>query len=164
LWLWRPPLERAPLGSRGGLREPWFVRPAGELGTDPPPPELEIVRVSTRAEVVEFEAASVRAFGDEGATIDSGAIHPTTILGEGRMTMLTGRVDGRPVAVAMSYRTEEAIGIYGVATIGSARRRGYGSALARAPLAPRLPPPLRPSPPGEGVYPPRRFAPGGAAR
>ena len=42
------------------------------------------------------------------------------------------RVDGRPVGAAMSYCTENAVGVFGVNTIASARRRGYGGALTRA--------------------------------
>jgi hypothetical protein len=144
--------DLAPLGFHERLREPWFVRPPGELGTTAPPPELEIVRVSTPSEVVEFEAVSVRGFGDEDAGIDAGALHPATILADARMTMLTGRVNGRPVAAATGYRTDEAVGIYGVATIASARRRGYASALTRALLEPTLPAVLSPSPEGEGMY------------
>src|SRR5262249_43674823 len=132
-------LDLAPLGFAERVREPWFVRFPGELADEPPPPELEIVRVGAAAEVEEFEAVSTRAFRGEDARIDPGATPPPTILADARMTMLTGRVDGRPAAAAMSYRTDEAVGIYGVATIASARRRGYGSALTRALLEPRLP-------------------------
>ena len=154
-------VDLAPLGFRERLREPWFVRPSGELGTGERPPELEIVRVSTPSEVVEFEAVSVRAFGDEDARIDAGALHPATILADGRMRMLTGRVDGRPVAAATGYRTDEAVGIYGVATIASARRRGYASALTRALLEPAIPAVLSPSPEGERMYRRLGFAPVG---
>jgi hypothetical protein len=140
------------LGFRERFREPWFVRPPGELGSGVPPPELEIVRVSTPSEVAEFEAVSVRGFGSEDAQIDAGALHPATILADARMTMLTGRVDGRPVAAATGYRTDEAVGIYGVATIASARRRGYASALTLALLDPALPAVLAPSPEGERMY------------
>jgi len=145
-------LDLVPLGFRERLREPWFMRRPGEIGASASPSELEIVHVTTPAEVAEFEAVSARAFGGEDARIDSGAIHPVTILEDPRMTMLTGHADGRPVAVAMSYRTGEAVGIYGVATIASARRRGYGSALTRALLEPDLPAVLSPSPEGEGIY------------
>jgi hypothetical protein len=145
-------LDLTPLGFRERMREPWFVRPPGELGTDTQPPELEIVRVSTPAEVVEFEAVSVRGFSDEDARIDAGSLHPARILADEQMTMLTGRVEGRPVAAATGYRTDGAVGIYGVATIASARRRGYGSALTRALLDPALAAVLSPSPEGERMY------------
>ena len=48
----------------------------------------------------------------------------------------------------------EAVGIFGVTTIASVRRRGYGSALTRAAMLvdSGLPAILAPSPEGEGVY------------
>jgi predicted GNAT family acetyltransferase len=54
----------------------------------------------------------------------------------------------------MSYRTDEAVGIFGVTTIPSMRRRGYGTALTRAAMLPEsgLPSILAPSPEGEQVY------------
>jgi hypothetical protein len=39
-------------------REPWFVRPPGELPAERPPAGLDVVRVRTPAEVAEFELAS----------------------------------------------------------------------------------------------------------
>src|SRR5262249_5980088 len=145
-------LDLAPLGFSERLREPWFARSPRELPPEADAPKLEIVRVSTPAEVAEFEAVSVRGFGGDDAAVEPGSIHPPAILSDPRMTMLTGREDGRPVAAAMSYRSEEAVGIYGVATIASARRRGYGSALTRALIEPGLPAVLSPSPEGEGLY------------
>jgi predicted GNAT family acetyltransferase len=50
------------------------------------------------------------------------------------MSLWIGRVHGVAVGAAMSYRTDEAVGIFGVATIPSARGRGYGSALTRRSL------------------------------
>jgi ribosomal protein S18 acetylase RimI-like enzyme len=145
-------LDLSSVGFRERLREPWFVRFPRQVAEELRPPELELVRVATAAEVAEFEAVSVRGFGGEGSPVAEGAIHPPTILGDTRMTMLTGRVDGRAVAAAMSYRTEDAVGIYGVATVASARRRGYGTALTRALLEPRLPAVLSPSPEAERLY------------
>lgn len=113
-------------------REPWLMRAAGPLPPERDPDELELVKVSTAAEVVELEAVSVRGFGNEEATVEPGAFHPPTILDDSRMALWLGRVDGKPVGAAMGYRTESAVGIFGVTTIASARRRGYGGALTRA--------------------------------
>ena len=133
---------------------------------DETPPELEIVRVSTAAEVEELEAVSVRGFGNESATIEPGTIHPPEILDEPRMVLWLGRVDGKPVGAAMSYRTDEAVGIFGVTTIASMRRRGYGTALTRAAMLVEtgLPSVLAPSPEGEGVYRRLGFEPVGELR
>jgi predicted GNAT family acetyltransferase len=68
------------------------------------------------------------------------------------MTMLIGRVDGRAVAAAMSYRTDRAMGVYGVTTVAAARRRGYASVLTARLIDPDLPAVLSPSPEGERLY------------
>ena len=133
-------------------REPWFLRPAGELTTEEAPSELDIVRVATPAQVAEFEDVSVRGFGGEDASMNPGAFHPPSILADERMTMLTGRVADRAVAAAMSYRSDGAIGIYGVTTITSARGRGYASALTRALIDPGAPTVLSPSREARNLY------------
>ena len=135
-----------------GAREPWFVRPSGPLPPEQPPSELEIVRVSTPAAVAEFEEVSVRGFGGESSSVDPGTFHPPAVLADPRMTMLTGRVAGQAVSAAMSYRTDVAIGIYGVTTVESARGRGYASALTRALIDPGRPASLSPSPEAESLY------------
>jgi GNAT superfamily N-acetyltransferase len=132
--------------------EPWFVRPPGPL-VHAAAPELEIVRVRTAAEVEEFELTSVRGFSDDDdGTVETGSIHPASILADSRMTMLTGRVDGRPVAAAMSYRLDEVVGIYGVTTVPSARRRGYASALTAELVDPNVHASLSPSAMAEALY------------
>jgi GNAT superfamily N-acetyltransferase len=133
-------------------REPWFVRPPGRLQHEQPPCDLELVRVSTPAEVAEFEAVSVRGFGGKDASVEPGTIHPAKILEDARMTMIIGRLDSAAVAAAMSYRTDAAIGIYGVTTVEAARGRGYASALTGALIDPALPASLSPSPEAENLY------------
>ena len=145
-------LDLQPLGFRERLREPWFMRPPGALPTEDPPPELEIVRVTTPHEVAEFELVSMRGFGGEDVKPDPGRIHPPSILADARMTMLTGRVAGTPVAAAMGYRTDAAVGVFGVTTVAPARGRGYASALTRATIDPELPAILSPSPEAESLY------------
>ena len=141
-------------GFRDWRHEPWFLCAPSEPSADERPAELEIVRVATAQQVEELEAVSVRGFGTETDTIEPGTIHPPAILDESRMVLWLGRVDGKPVGAAMSYRTDEAVGIFGVTTIASMRRRGYGTALTRAAMLvdSRLPAILAPSPEGEGVY------------
>lgn len=145
-------LDLTSLGLVERTCEPWFVRPPGPLPAEQAPPELELVRVSTPREVAEFEWVSVRGFGGDDAGLDPGSIHPPAILEDERMTMLTGRVEGTAVAAAMSYRTDCAIGIYGVTTLEAARRRGYASALTRALVDETLPASLSPSPEAESIY------------
>jgi hypothetical protein len=149
-------------GFRVWRTEPWFLREPGDL-SPAPPTDLELVQVRTEREVEEFEAVSVRGFEDEGATITPGAIHPPAILADQRMAMFLGCVAGRAVGGAMAYRTDEAVGVFGVTVIASARRRGYGTALTRAAMLPGsgLPAVLAPSPEGERLYGRLGFAPVG---
>ena len=134
--------------------EPWFHRPPGPLPDESAPQELELVQVRTAAEVYEFEAVSVRGFGSEDDSIEPGTFHPPTVLADERMQMFLARVDGRAVAAAMGYRTDNVVGVFGVTTVASARRRGYGSAVTRAAMLvdTGLPSILAPSTMGERLY------------
>jgi ribosomal protein S18 acetylase RimI-like enzyme len=144
--------ERDREGFVERAREPWFVRPPQELPIDHPPSELEVVHVSTPAEVAEFEDVSVRGFSGLDASVEPGSLHPASILDDSRMTMLTGRVGESAVAAAMAYGGDDAVGIYGVTTVASARGRGYASALTRTLIDPDRPAVLSPSPEAENLY------------
>jgi ribosomal protein S18 acetylase RimI-like enzyme len=146
-------LDLARAGFRAWRRDPWYRRPpAADAAATPP--ELEIVRVTTAAEVEELEAVSVRGFGGEGTTIEPGAIHPGDVLDDPAMALWLGRVNGTAVGAAMSYRTDRAVGIFGVTTIQPARRQGYGAALTAAAMLPEtgLPAVLASSREGRRVY------------
>ena len=146
--------DLTPWQRRVTVTEPWFYRPAGPLPDDAAPEELEVVRVSTPEEVEEFEAVSVRGFGGEGDAVPPGTIHPPTILADPAMAMFIGRVDGKPVAAAMGYATDDAVGVFGVTTVTPARRRGYGTAVTRAAMLTEtgLPSILAPSKEAESMY------------
>ena len=146
-------LDLEPHGFRVWRTEPWYLRPPGPLA-QATPPELELVEVSSPEEVYEFEAVSVRGFGSEDDTIAPGTYHPPGVLEDDAMKMFIGRVAGRAVAAATGYRTDEAIGVFGVATVASARRRGYGTALTCAAMQTDtgLPAILAPSPQGAALY------------
>ncbi len=146
-------LDLEPYGLHVWRQEPWFLRPATPV-SDAVPSELEIVHVSAPPEVEEFEAVSVQGFGGEDDRIEAGTYHPPSILEDDAMGLFLGRVDGKPVGASMGHRTEEAVGVFGVTTIASARRRGYGAALTRAAMLmdTGLPSVLAPSPEGESLY------------
>jgi len=146
-------LSLEPFGLKVWRTEPWFHRPPAPVSVQIPS-ELEVMRVSTAAEVQEFEAVSVRGFENEDATIPPGAIHPPAILEDHNMEMFLARVDGRAVGGAMGYRTDDAVGVFGVTVVASARRRGYGTALTCVAMLPEsgLPCVLAPSPEGVPVY------------
>lgn len=133
--------------------EPWFYRPAGPL-PQLAETELEVTRVTTTREVEEFEAVSVRGFGNEDDTIEPGTLHPPSGLADDAMHMYIGRAGGRPVAAAMGYVLDDVVGVFGVTTVASARRRGYGTAVTRAALLAEtgLPAVLAPSEEAVGMY------------
>jgi predicted GNAT family acetyltransferase len=97
---------------------------------------------------------SVRGFDNEEVVVEPGIYHPATILGDGAMHMFTGSVGGRPVAAAMGYVFEGAVGVFGVTTVASARGRGYGTALTRAAMLTEtgLPAVLAPSEMAASMY------------
>src|SRR3954447_18488287 len=109
-------LELERHGMRVWRTEPWFYRPPGPLSVTPVP-ELELVAVSTPAEVAEFEAVSVRGFGNEDESIEPGTYHPGSVLADDAMKMFLGRVDGRTVGAAMGYRMDDVVGVFGVAVV-----------------------------------------------
>lgn len=113
---------------------------------------LKVACVSTPQQVAEFESVSVRGFAGKDDSVQTGTLHPASILADAHMTMLIGRVGDEAVAAAMSYRSDDALGIYGVTTITSARRRGYASALTRALIDPATPSLLSPSPEAASMY------------
>src|SRR5688572_13384127 len=55
-------LELTPFGFAERVREPWFLRPAGDLHVAQQPADLNVVRVSTPGQVAEFEDVSMRGF------------------------------------------------------------------------------------------------------
>jgi hypothetical protein len=159
-------LELESFGFERRDAEPWFFRPSGPLPAGRRHINLEIVPARTPEEIEEFEAVSVKGFESEDARIEVGAAHPATILEDPRMTSWIGRVNGRPVAAAMSYRSGSAIGVFGVTTISSARNRGYGTAITRAAILADsgLPSVLAPSPEAETMYKRLGFRPVGELR
>ncbi|CAN5128203.1 hypothetical protein BH20ACT24_BH20ACT24_20660 [soil metagenome] len=46
------------------------------------PPELKVARVSMPEEVAEFEAVSVRGFTREDASVQTGTLHPASIVAD----------------------------------------------------------------------------------
>jgi ribosomal protein S18 acetylase RimI-like enzyme len=146
-------LDLEPDGFRVWRQDPWYYRQGAPVSEEPPR-ELELVRVRTAAEVAELEEVSVRGFGGDDARVEPGSLHPASILEDSRMTLFIGRVGGVAIGASMGYRTDDAVGVFGVTTVASARRRGYAAALTRAALLTEtgLPTILASSAEGERLY------------
>jgi GNAT superfamily N-acetyltransferase len=90
-------------------------------------PGLEIRRVTDAAGIDAHRQAVTAGFGS----------HPTVALGTACPDLLdrpecvvyVGYADGDPVISGLGWRTGRTIGVYSIATIESARRRGYGAAM-----------------------------------
>lgn len=90
-------------------------------------PGFEIRRVTDAAGIDEHRNAVTEGFGS----------HPSIALGTTCAELLdrpecviyVGDADGAPVASGLGWRTGRAIGVYAIATVPSARRRGYGAAM-----------------------------------
>ena len=76
------------------------------------------------------------------ATVDNGMPRPVaeqsfdlSATAQGDVDFFLGRLDGRPAATATLIRTDDVAGIYAVATIEDARRRGLGAAVTWAAIS-----------------------------
>jgi GNAT superfamily N-acetyltransferase len=132
----------------------WMVRnPRSAAGAVPPvPAELQIEHVDDPDALHDFELASAAGFGSEPQP--RATWHAPAILDDPRFAILRGRVEGRTVATSMSFRDAGVLGVYGVATLPEARRRGYGAAMTSAALGADLsiPAVLQPSEMAESLY------------
>jgi GNAT superfamily N-acetyltransferase len=141
-------LRRAGLAPEGDT--PWFQRPPGPPAPAErrsPPPGLEVVPVRDEATLRRFEATSVAAFGGDPGAHRPLALHGPGLLDEPGMTAWLAVLGGRPVGSAMSWLGAGVVGVYAVAVLPRARRRGIGEALTwTATLAdPERPAVLQPS-------------------
>ena len=91
------------------------------------PPELEIRRVTDAAGVDAHRQVVTAGFGSDPA-VALGTACPA-LLEWLECVVYVGYVDGDPVISGLGWRTGRTIGVYSIATIKSARRRGYGAAM-----------------------------------
>lgn len=96
-------------------------------------PELEIREVTDAAGIdVHRQAASV-GFGADPALALGNVC--ADLLERPECAIYAGFVDGHPVVSGLGWRTGRTIGVYSIATIPLARRRGYGAAMTARVIA-----------------------------
>jgi GNAT superfamily N-acetyltransferase len=89
--------------------------------------ELEIERVTDAAGIDAHRQAATAGFGADPA-VAQGTVC-TNLLDRPECVVYVGYADGDPVVSGLGWRTGRTIGVYSIATIASARRRGYGAAM-----------------------------------
>ncbi|MFI5042167.1 MAG: GNAT family N-acetyltransferase [Acidimicrobiales bacterium] len=90
-------------------------------------PDLEIHRVTDGAGIDVHRRVVTAGFGSDPAVAEGTAC--ADLLDRPDCAVYTGYVDGDPVVSGLGWRTGRTIGVYSIATIESARRRGFGAAM-----------------------------------
>jgi GNAT superfamily N-acetyltransferase len=124
-----------PLMAQLGLvplsAEPWMpgmaLHPMPLSGSAPPPPGHEIRPVSDAPGIRDHIVTGAAGFGMPVEWVEA-------VIGERLVTLpsaflYVGYSDGVPVSTGLGIRTGRTIGIYFIATVEAARRRGLGAAM-----------------------------------
>jgi GNAT superfamily N-acetyltransferase len=90
-------------------------------------PELQIRRVTDATGIDAHRRAVTAGFGSDPA-VALGTVCPDLLDRRG-CVVYVGYADGDAVVSGLGWRTGRTIGVYSIATIESARRRGYGAAM-----------------------------------
>ena len=89
--------------------------------------ELEIHRVTDATGIDDHRRVVTAGFGSDRA-VALGTACPD-LLDRPECVVYVGYSDGSPVASGLGWRSGRTIGVYSIATVQSARRRGYGAAM-----------------------------------
>jgi ribosomal protein S18 acetylase RimI-like enzyme len=124
------------LADRLGLvpvsERPWLPGMAiHPVPRDPEPqaPGFLIRQASDRAGLDDHIRTAAAGFGMDEETIR--AVVVDRLLARDDVAIYVGYADGVPVATGAGVRTDRAIGVYNIATVESAQRRGFGRAMTR---------------------------------
>lgn len=124
------PLVRE-LGLVEASPEPWMpgmaAHPLRAPGSVPPPDGHDIRRVTELGGVRDHIAAGSAGFEMPVEWFEA-VMGPAT-LADPAAAIYVGYTDGVPVTAGLGYRTGATIGVYNIATVAAARRRGYGAAM-----------------------------------
>jgi GNAT superfamily N-acetyltransferase len=96
-------------------------------------PDLEIRRVTDATGIDAYRQVVTAGFGTDPAVADGIACPDLLDLPE--CAVYVGYADRGPVTSGLGCRTGRTIGVYTIATIESARRRGYGAAMTARVMA-----------------------------
>jgi hypothetical protein len=96
-------------------------------------PELEIRRVTDAAGIDDHRQVVTAGFASDPAVAMGTACQD--LLDRLECVLYVGYVDGAPVASGLGWRTGRTIGVYSIATIEPARRRGYGASMTARTVA-----------------------------
>ena len=88
---------------------------------------LEIRRVTDAASIDAHRAAVTAGFGADPAVALGNVC--VELLDRPECAVYVGSVEGEPVVSGLGWRTGRTIGVYSIATVPPARRRGYGAAM-----------------------------------
>jgi GNAT superfamily N-acetyltransferase len=99
------------------------------------PPGFTIAEVQTETDLADFKQVLIDGYEIPEAMAD-GWVQAALQIGIDRTPwkMYLGRLNGQPVATNMMLIGGEVAGIYGVATVPTARRQGIGGAISLFPL------------------------------
>lgn len=89
--------------------------------------ELEIRRVTDASSIDVHREVVTEGFGSDPA-VARGTACPD-LLDRPECVVYVGYADGHPVASGLGWRSGRTIGVYSIATVRSARRRGFGAAM-----------------------------------
>ncbi|HEY2192531.1 MAG TPA: GNAT family N-acetyltransferase [Actinomycetospora sp.] len=139
--------------TRHGLRRvghpPLMLRPPGPL--PPPDARLDVRPVTDTATLADFQAVLVAAYGLAEVGVPAIA---DLALARTLLHLRVGYADGVPVATAGAAVHHGIVEVDWVATLPTARRRGFGTAITAAvvDVAPELPSVLLASDDGQEIY------------
>jgi GNAT superfamily N-acetyltransferase len=99
----------------------------------PVPAGVDVVHVSDVATLAHHRAVDREAFDDPGVVAETFA--PDSILERPNVGLFLALLDGVPVGTSVGVATGKVVGVFGVAVLEAARRRGIGAAVTDAAIA-----------------------------
>jgi GNAT superfamily N-acetyltransferase len=90
-------------------------------------PELNIQQVTDAAGIDAHRQTATAGFGAEPALAEGSVC--ANLLDRPDCVVYVGYANGDPVVSGLGWRSGRTIGVYSIATIASARRRGYGATM-----------------------------------